>query len=258
MIFETHAHYDDSKFDSDRDALLASLPSKGIERVINVGASIESTKTTLALAEKYDYVYAAVGVHPSDIDGLNEQTFQWLKEQTQNPKTVAVGEIGLDYYWEKEPVVQGLQQEWFMRQMELARTCQLPVIIHSRDAAEDTMKIMQVSNAKEIPGVIHCYSYSKELAREFVKMGYYIGVGGVVTFKNAKKLKETVEDIPLDRILLETDCPYMAPEPHRGSRNDSTLLPFVVAEIARIKGISEQEVIETTNKNARQLFPKVK
>ncbi len=258
MIFETHAHYDDRKFEPDRDALLASLPSKGIERVINVGASIKSTKSTLAIAEKYDYVYAAVGVHPSDIAGLNEETFLWLTEQARNPKTVAVGEIGLDYYWEKEPAVQRLQQEWFMRQMELARACRLPVIIHSRDAAEDTIKVMRASNAEEIPGVIHCYSYSKELAREFVKMGYYIGVGGVVTFKNAKKLKETVEDIPLERILLETDCPYMAPEPHRGSRNDSTLLPFVAAEVARIKGVSEQEVIDITNQNARKLFPKVR
>ena len=171
MIFETHAHYDDGKFDKDRDALLASLPSKGIERVINVGASIESTKTTLALAEKYDYVYAAVGVHPSDIDGLNEETFQWLKAQTGNPKTVAVGEIGLDYYWEKDSAVRRLQQEWFMRQMELAGTCQLPVIIHSRDAAEDTMKIMRESNVGGISGVVHCYSYSKELAREFVPHG---------------------------------------------------------------------------------------
>lgn len=254
MIFETHAHYDDERFDQDRDALLASLPAKGIGRVINVGASIESTKTTLALAEKYDYVYAAVGVHPSDIDGLNEETFAWLKEQTGHPKAVAVGEIGLDYYWEKEPEIQRLQREWFARQMELAKECQLPVIIHSRDAAEDTMKVMRGVHAEEIPGVIHCYSYSRELAREFVKMGYYIGVGGVVTFKNARKLKETVEDIPLEQILLETDCPYMAPEPHRGTRNDSTLLPFVVAEIARIKGVSEQEVVEVTNRNARELF----
>lgn len=254
MIFETHAHYDDERFDQDRDALLASLPAKGIERVINVGASIESTKTTLALSEKYDYVYGAVGVHPSDIDGLNEETFAWLKEQTRHPKAVAVGEIGLDYYWEKEAEIQRLQREWFARQMELAKECQLPVIIHSRDAAEDTMKVMGEVHAEEIPGVIHCYSYSRELAREFVKMGYYIGVGGVVTFKNARKLKETVEDIPLERILLETDCPYMAPEPHRGTRNDSTLLPFVVAEIARIKGISEQEVVEVTNRNARELF----
>lgn len=253
-IFETHAHYDDEKFDPDRAALLAALPEKGIEQVINVGASIESTKTTLALAEKYDYMYAAVGVHPSDIDGLNEESFAWLSEQTHHPKTVAVGEIGLDYYWDKEPEVQAAQRGWFARQLELARESRLPVIIHSRDAAEDTMKIMKASHAEEIPGVIHCYSYSKELAREFIKMGYYIGVGGVVTFKNAKKLKETVAEISLDHILLETDCPYMAPEPHRGTRNDSSNLVYVVAEIARIKSIEEEEVICVTNENARRLF----
>lgn len=257
MIFETHAHYDDKKFDTDRDALLASLPVNGIERVINVGASIESTKTTLALAEKYDYVYAAAGVHPSDIDGLNEETFAWLGEQTKHPKIVAVGEIGLDYYWEKEPGVQAQQRMWFARQMELARETMLPVIIHSRDAAEDTMKVMREVHAETIPGVIHCYSYSKELAKEFVRMGYYIGVGGVVTFKNARKLKEAVAELPLEWILLETDCPYMAPEPYRGTRNDSTKLPYVVTEIARIKGVREEEVIEITNQNARKLFQRV-
>lgn len=258
MIFETHAHYDDKQFDKDRDALIASLPAKGIERVINVGASIESTKTTLELAKTYEHVYAAVGVHPSDIEGLNEETFAWLREQTKQHKVVAVGEIGLDYYWDKEPEIQALQREWFARQLELARESDLPVIIHSRDAAEDTMKVMQQVHAESIPGVIHCYSYSKELAKEFVKMGYYIGVGGVVTFKNARKLKETVEEIPLERILLETDCPYMAPEPHRGTRNDSGYLPYVAAEIARIRGISEQEVIDVTHRNARNLFTKVK
>ncbi len=254
MIFETHAHYDDEKFDADREALLAGLPKAGIEFVINVGASIDSTRTTLGLAEKYDYIYAAVGVHPSEIGGLNEETFRWLKEAAKEEKTVAVGEIGLDYYWEKEPSVQQRQREWFARQLQLAREVSLPVIIHSRDAAADTIKVMESVHAEEIPGVIHCYSYSPELAREFVKMGYYIGVGGVVTFKNAKKLKETVKEIPLERILLETDCPYMAPEPHRGTRNDSTNLPYVVAEIAALRGITEQEVMEATRQNAANLF----
>ena len=221
MIFETHAHYDDESFNDDREALIRSLPEKGIGRIINVGASIETTKTTLELAAKYDYIYAAVGVHPSDISRLNEETFAWLKEQASLPKTVAIGEIGLDYYWDKEPEVQNAQRYWFRRQMELARETNLPVIIHSRDAAADTMEVMKAVHAEEIPGVIHCYSYSREMAQEFIKMGYYIGVGGVVTFKNAKKLKETVEAIPLERILLETDCPYMTPEPHRGTRNDS-------------------------------------
>lgn len=254
MIFETHAHYDDESFDEDREQLLCSLPEQGIGRVINVGASIETTKTTLALAAKYDFIYAAVGVHPSDIDGLNEETYAWLKQQAALPKTVAIGEIGLDYYWDKEPEVQKAQRYWFKRQLELARETKLPVIIHSRDAAADTMEVMRDAHAEEIPGVIHCYSYSKEMAQEFIRMGYYIGVGGVVTFKNAKKLKETVESIPLERILLETDCPYMAPEPYRGTRNDSSNIPYVIAKIAELKGITAEEVEHVTGQNARKLF----
>lgn len=254
MIFETHAHYDDESFDEDREQLLCSLPEQGIGRVINVGASIETTKTTLALAAKYDFIYAAVGVHPSDIDGLNEETYAWLKQQAALPKTVAIGEIGLDYYWDKEPEVQKAQRYWFKRQLELARETKLPVIIHSRDAVADTMEVMRDAHAEEIPGVIHCYSYSKEMAQEFIRMGYYIGVGGVVTFKNAKKLKETVESIPLERILLETDCPYMAPEPYRGTRNDSSNIPYVIAKIAELKEITAEEVERVTEQNARKLF----
>ena len=257
MIFETHAHYDDERFTEDRDRLLSAMPENGIKCIINVGASIETTKTTLALAEQYDFVYAAVGVHPSDISGLNEETFAWLYEQTKWGKAVAVGEIGLDYYWDKEEEVQAKQRYWFARQLEMAREASLPVIIHSRDAAADTMEVMKQQNAKEIPGVIHCYSYSKEMAFEFIKMGYYIGVGGVVTFKNAKKLKETVAEIPLERILLETDCPYMAPEPHRGERNDSSYLPFVVQKIAELKGVTPEQVERVTEQNARTLFTKV-
>lgn len=258
MIFETHAHYDDEKFDGDREELIAELRKAGIGHVINVGASIESTKTTLELVKKYDFMYAAAGVHPSDVDGLNEETFAWLAEQTRLDKTVAVGEIGLDYYWDKEPEVQKNQRIWFQKQMELARKADLPVIIHSRDAAGDTMRIMKEVHAEEIPGVIHCYSYSPEMAKEFVKMGYYIGVGGVVTFKNAKKLVQTVQEIPIERILLETDCPYMAPEPHRGTRNSSLNLPYVAAKIAELKGISAEEVISITEQNAYRLFSKVR
>ena len=258
MIFETHAHYDDEKFDGDREELIAELREAGISHVINVGASIESTKTTLELVKKHDFMYAAAGVHPSDVDGLNEETFAWLAEQTRLDKTVAVGEIGLDYYWDKEPEVQKNQRIWFQKQMELARKADLPVIIHSRDAAGDTMRIMKEVHAEEIPGVIHCYSYSPEMAKEFVKMGYYIGVGGVVTFKNAKKLVQTVQEIPIERILLETDCPYMAPEPHRGTRNSSLNLPYVAAKIAELKGISAEEVISITEQNAYRLFSKVR
>lgn len=254
MIFETHAHYDDERFDEDRDILIEKLFQKNICNIINVGASIESTKTTIALAKKYENMYAAAGVHPSDIAGLNEETLAWLKEQTKDPKVIAVGEIGLDYYWDKEEEVQKAQRYWFAQQMGLARESQLPVIIHSRDAAEDTMRVMKEVHAEEIPGVIHCYSYSSEMAKEFIKMGYYIGVGGVVTFKNAKKLKETVMQIPLERILLETDSPYMAPEPHRGSRNDSGNLVYVAEKIAELKGITAKEVENATLANARKLF----
>ncbi len=254
MIFETHAHYDDERFDEDRDILIEKLFQKNICNIINVGASIESTKTTIALAKKYENMYAAAGVHPSDIAGLNEETLAWLKEQTKDPKVIAVGEIGLDYYWDKEEEVQKAQRYWFAQQMGLARESQLPVIIHSRDAAEDTMRVMKEVHAEEIPGVIHCYSYSLEMAKEFIKMGYYIGVGGVVTFKNAKKLKETVMQIPLERILLETDSPYMAPEPHRGSRNDSGNLVYVAEKIAELRGITAKEVENATLANARKLF----
>lgn len=254
MIFESHAHYDDEAFNDDRDDLLKELFSKKISHIINVGASVESSKASIALAEKYEQVYAAIGVHPSEVGELDDASYACLKDMAKHPKAVAIGEIGLDYYWEKEKDAQKLQQYWFARQMELARELGLPVIIHSRDAAEDTMRVMQECRAREIPGVVHCYSYSPEMAAEFVKMGYLIGVGGVVTFKNAKKLKETVCQIPLEKILLETDAPYMAPEPHRGSRNHSGNLVFVAEHIAALKGVSEKEVEDVTRQNALKLF----
>ena len=258
MIFETHAHYDDDRFNEDRDELLRRLPEEGVGVVINSGASVESTRDTIRLAKEYSHVYAAVGVHPSEIEELDEDFMLWMKEQASDEKTVAIGEIGLDYYWDKEPEVQERQRYWFGRQIELARETGLPIIVHSRDAAADTMQVMKEHHAEDIPGVIHCYSYSKEMAMEFVKMGYYIGVGGVVTFKNAKKLKEAVDALPLEKILLETDCPYMAPEPYRGKRNSSLYLPYVIEEIARIKGVSTEEVERVTEENARKLFHKVK
>ena len=258
MIFETHAHYDDDRFEEDRHEILESLPEAGIGIVINSGASVESTRDTVELAKKYNHVYAAVGIHPSEIAELDEDYFEWMRQQTAWEKTVAIGEIGLDYYWDKEPEIQEKQRYWFGRQMELARETGLPIIVHSRDAAADTMQVMKEHRAEEIPGVIHCYSYSKEMALEFIKMGYYIGVGGVVTFKNAKKLIETVEAIPLERILLETDCPYMAPEPYRGKRNSSLLLPYVIEKIAQLKGVSTEEVERVTEENARRLFSRVK
>ena len=255
MIFDTHAHYDDEQFDGDRDELLKSMPDLGVGTIVDVSATYESCEKVLALAGKYPHVYAAIGVHPDEVGELNEDKIQHMKELCCNKKVVAVGEIGLDYYWDKEPEVQAAQREWFVRQLTLAGETDLPVIIHSRDAAEDTMRILkETGRFREHPGVIHCYSYSPEQAKEYVKMGYCIGVGGVVTFKNAKKLRQTVEQISLEHILLETDCPYMAPEPHRGTRNDSSNLSYVAARIAEIKGVSVQEVEQTTWENACRVF----
>ena len=252
MIFESHAHYDDEVFDEDRKELLASLKEHGIEWVINIGASLQSCKNTLQLMEQYPFIFGAMGVHPSETAELNEENFAWLREQCGIDKIVAVGEIGLDYHWnEPEPQIQKL---WFERQLELAREVNLPVIIHSRDAAKDTLDIMHTLHAEEMEGVIHCFSYSKEIAREYLEMGYHFGIGGVITFHNAKKLKEAVEYIPMDRILLETDSPYLAPEPYRGKRNSSLNLPYVAQEIAALKGISYEEVVEITAENAKRLF----
>ena len=258
MIFDTHAHYDDDRFALDRGELLSGMNEKGIGRIINVGASFEGCKNSLALAQEHDFIYAALGVHPSDIADLTEESCEWIRQHLSDPKVVAVGEIGLDYYWDKEPEVQARQREWFRYQLQLAKESALPVSIHSREAAADTMEIMKEAAADGIPGVIHCYSYSKEQALEYVDMGYYIGVGGVVTFKNARKLKETVEAIPLERILLETDCPYMAPEPNRGKRNSSLYLTYVADAIAGLKGVTPEEVKTVTYENALRLFTKVR
>lgn len=252
MIFDTHAHYDDEAFDEDRDELLAGLLDHGIEAVTNVGASIESSKNTLELAEKYSYIYGAVGVHPNETAELNEDSLNWLKEQSSHKKIVAIGEIGLDYYWD-EPDHE-TQKKWFVRQLDLAKQVKLPVIIHSRDAARDTLEIMKAEGGKDTGGVIHCFSYGKEMAREYLNMGYYLGIGGVLTFKNARKLKEVVEYMPMEQLVLETDCPYLAPAPNRGKRNSSLNLPYVVREISAIKGISEETVVEITSQNGKKLY----
>ena len=251
MIFDTHAHYDDEQFNEDRVELLNSMEEQGVGTIINVSATYNSCRKVIALAKEYPFVYAAVGIHPDEVGSLNEETFAQMKELFKEEKVVAVGEIGLDYYWDNEP--REVQKKWFIRQLELARELDLPVLIHSREAAADTMEIMK-EYASGLRGVIHCYSYSAEMAKEYVKMGYYIGIGGVVTFKNAKKLKETVKEIPLESIVLETDCPYLAPEPFRGKRNCSLYISYVAEKIAELKGISAEEVIRQTEENAKQLY----
>jgi TatD DNase family protein len=252
MIFESHAHYDDEAFNEDRDELLSTMQENGIEYVVNVGASLASTAVTVKLAKKYPFVYGAAGVHPSETAELDENNFSWLREQCRQDKIVAIGEIGLDYYWE-EPDKE-TQIKWFKRQLQLAKEENLPIIIHSRDAAKDTLTIMKEEKANELNGVIHCFSYSKEIAREFLNMGYYLGIGGVVTFSNAKKLKEVVEFVPIESILLETDAPYLSPVPNRGKRNSSLNIPYIAKEIAAIKNIGYDEVVKITNQNARKIF----
>lgn len=251
MIFDSHAHYDDQQFDIDREELLQSLPELGVGTVVNVSASCDSWKRCVEMAAQYPYIYAAVGTHPDEIGGLNEESFAEMIEWCKKDKVVAIGEIGLDYYWDNHP--HDVQKYWFIRQLDLAREMNLPVIIHSREAAADTMEIMK-EHAQGLEGVIHCYSYAKEQAEEYVKMGYYIGIGGVVTFKNAKKLKEVAAVVPLDRILLETDCPYLAPTPYRGKRNQSSYITYVAEEIASIKGVTAEEVIAVTEDNAKKLY----
>ena len=257
MIFETHAHYDDEKFDPDRVELLSHLlRENNIGKIVNVGATFKGCKESIALAEKYDDVYAAIGIHPEEIDEINDDVMEWLAVNSSHPKVVAIGEIGLDYYWVKDEKQREKQRFWFEKQMDLAKNLKIPVIIHSRDAAEDTLYTIKKYNNVHVKGIVHCYSYSKEIAMEYVKMGWYIGVGGVVTFKNAKKLVETVEAIPLTSIVLETDCPYMAPVPHRGERNSSMYLSYVAEKIAEIKGITVQEVEKVTYQNALNIYKK--
>lgn len=252
MIFDTHAHYDDEAFNDDRDQLLRSLADNGIEAVVNIGASIQSTKNTLALMKQYPFVYGAAGVHPNETGELNEQLMDWLKHVAGEKKVVAIGEIGLDYHWnEPEPEV---QKHWFVRQLQLAREVNKPIVVHSRDAAKDTLDIIKAERAGELGGVIHCFSYSLEMAKEYLNLGFYLGIGGVLTFSNARKLKEVVEYMPLERIVLETDCPYLSPVPNRGKRNSSLNLPYVVDAISQIKGVAPEEVIAVTEKNAKDMY----
>lgn len=251
MIIDTHAHYDDEQFDADRESLLAEMEAGGIGLIINAGSTIASWDKIIKLTEEYPFVYGAVGVHPDEAGTLDEEQFGRMEALLMREKIVAVGEIGLDYYWDKES--HDLQKKWFIRQLELARKKNMPVIIHSREAAADTFQIMK-QHAQGMKAVVHCYSYSAEMAAEYVKMGYYIGVGGVVTFKNAKKLKQVVKEIPLENIVLETDCPYLAPAPFRGKRNSSLYLPYVAEEIAAIKGVTVEKVIQQTEENSRKLY----
>lgn len=251
MIFDSHSHYDDEAFDADRDELLLSLNEKNIGHVVAAAAGWDSFDLMIKMCQKYDFMHLTLGIHPNNALELTLDHRRELEELLKTQKVVAVGEIGLDYHYD-EPAPE-IQKEAFIYQLKLAQENDLPVIIHSRDATQDTLDIMKEFGPPQ-KGVIHCFSSSKEIAAEYVKMGYYIGVGGVVTFKNSKTLKEVVTSTPIENILLETDCPYLAPTPFRGERNSSALLPYVVEEIARLKNMSEEEVIDITERNAKKLF----
>ena len=252
MIFDTHAHYDDEAFDEDRDILLPQLHQQGISLINDIGCDIPSSQKAISIAQQYPFVYAVVGAWPGNTGDMTEEDLETYGKLAQHPKVVAIGEIGLDYYWE-EPDHE-TQKKWFHRQLNLARELKLPVIIHSRDAAKDTLDIMKEEHSGEIGGVIHCFSYGKEMAAEYLKMGFYLGIGGVLTFKNAKKLLEVAEMAPLDRLVLETDCPYLAPVPNRGKRNSSLNLPYVAEKLAEIKKCTPEEIVRAAEENARRLY----
>ena len=248
-IFDSHAHYDDFKFSEDRDAVLSELPGNGVEYVINCGCDLKSCQHSIDICNKYDYFYCALGIHPSEIGENSEEEFEKIKKLTAYNKCVAVGEIGLDYHYDFVP--KDKQLEFFEKQLKFAVEADLPVIVHDREAHEDTLRLLKKYTPK---GVLHCFSGSVETAKEILKLGMYIGLGGAVTFKNAKKPLEVAEFLPEDRLLLETDCPYMAPEPFRGKRNDPGYLFRMAERLAEIRGISVEEVHEITTQNAKNLY----
>ena len=251
-IFDSHAHYDDQQFDEDREKVIEEIHKAGVVGVLNCGSSLDGARTSFKLAKEYDFFYAAVGIHPENAYELNDSALQEIEHMAiSSDKVRAIGEIGLDYYWDENPP-RDVQKEAFRKQMTLAQKLSLPVVIHDREAHEDTLTI--IKEFPEVKGVVHCFSGSVEFARQCLKEGYYIGITGVVTFKNAKKIVEVVKEVPMDRLLVETDCPYMAPTPFRGKRNRSDYIPYIIEEIAKIKGLSQLEVCDATRQNIKNLL----
>lgn len=248
-IFDTHSHYDDEKFNPDRDELLSALPSRGVSFAVSCGCDPESSEFNRRLAEKYDYIYFAAGFHPENLEGFSLDDLDKIKKLAKHEKCVAIGEIGLDYHWMSS--TKEIQKSFFEAQLDLAKELDMPVIVHDRDAHGDTLEILKRAKPK---GVLHCFSGSKESAREIISLGMYIGINGVATFKNARKSLEVVREIPLDRLVLETDCPYLAPEPFRGKRNDSSYIEFIAQRLAEVIGIAEQELVNITHENAKRLY----
>lgn len=252
MLFDTHAHYDDDKFNEDRHDVIMRAHESGVAYILNAASNMASAAESITLADTYAFMYAAVGVHPHNVDEMNEETISSIAKMALKPRVVAIGEIGLDYYYDTQP--RDIQKYWFSRQIDLARELKLPVIVHDRDAHEDALNIIKAHDAKAVGGVFHCFTGSVEMAKDLINNNFYISIGGPVTFKNARKTIEVVKCIPDDRLLIETDCPYLTPEPHRGKRNDSGYVRLIAEKIAEIKGIAFEKVAEITTKNAKVLF----
>ena len=251
MLFDTHAHFDDPQFDSDRDEVIKSLADDGVTRVMNIGANMETSEKAIEIANKYDFIYATVGVHPCDTYDMTDEDIERLRIMAKNnPKVRAIGEIGLDYYF--DDTKPDIQKEWFIKQLHLAKELNMPVVIHDRDSKGDAIEILKREGISN--GVMHCFSGSTETARELVKMGFMISFTGVLTFKNARRAVEACRSIPIERLMIETDCPYMAPEPHRGERNYSGYVKYVARKMAEIKGLSYEETARITMENGLRFY----
>lgn len=252
MLFDTHVHLNDEQFNDDLEEVMKRAQEAGVEHMVVVGFNRETIERALQIVEKYDFLYASVGWHPVDAIDMTEEDLMWLEEKARHPKVVAYGEIGLDYHWDKSP--KDIQQEVFRKQIRLAKKLRLPLIIHNREATEDIIQVLKEEDAKEIGGIMHCFSGSAESAKECLRLNFLISLGGPVTFKNAKKPKRVAEQVPLDKLLIETDCPYLAPHPYRGKRNEPAYVKLVAEQIAELKGISYEEVARATTENAKKLF----
>ncbi len=251
MLFDTHAHFDDSQFDNDRDMVIESLKNLGVTNVVNIGADMQGSRDSIALADKYDFIYATVGVHPHEVENMTEDDIDTLRNLAKHPKVKAIGEIGLDYHYE-DGTDPETQKKWFIRQLELSKELNMPVVIHDRESKGECLEILKEHNISN--GVVHCFSGSAETAKEILKLGMMISFTGVLTFKNARRAIEACAQIPIERLMIETDCPYMAPEPHRGERNFSGYVEFVARKIAEIKGMTFEDVAAITTENAKKFY----
>jgi len=252
MLFDTHVHLNDQQYKEDLPEVITRAQEAGVSMMVVVGFDRPTIKRAMELAEQYDFIYACVGWHPVDAIDMTEEDLLWIEDLAAHPKVVALGEMGLDYHWDKSP--KEIQQEVFRKQIQLAKKVKLPIVIHNREATADVVEILKEEGAEEVGGIMHCFSGSPEVAKECIKMNFYISLGGPITFKNAKKPKEVAAEVPLDRLLIETDCPYLAPHPYRGKRNEPRFVRLVAEQIAEIKGLTFEEIANATTQNARKIF----